>query len=136
VGFAALATVAAAVAVAGCGGSGAEDDAKFAVKSYVEAFVDGDGDTACGLMTRSTRSQFVKRTKPLTKTTDCAAAIEAIRTQAGQPALDALAKVKYSDVKVDGGTATVKLSAGKSSSTATLKLEDGAWKVSGVPGTQ
>jgi hypothetical protein len=105
------------------------------VQSYVNAFVDGDGDTACGLMTNATRRQFVKRTKPLTKTSDCAAAIEAIRTQAGQTALDALRKVKYSDVKVDGATAKVKLSSGKSSTTATLLKENGGWKVSGGPGT-
>lgn len=123
-----------AVALAGCGG-GAGDDAKFAVKTYVNAFVNGDGETACGLMTRSTRSQFVKRTKALTKTTDCPSAIEAIRTQAGQTALDALRKVKYSDVKVQGSTAQVKLTSGKSSTTATLLKEGGGWKVSGAPGT-
>jgi Domain of unknown function (DUF4878) len=126
----------AAVAVAGCGGGGAADDVQSAVKSYLNSFVDGDGAKACSLMTASTRKQFVKRTKPLTKTTDCAAAIEAIRTQAGQPAMDALKKVKVSDVKVNGDSATVKLTSGKNSSTATLKKEGGGWKVSGAPGAQ
>jgi uncharacterized protein DUF4878 len=125
----------AAIAVAGCGG-GPADDVESAIKSYIGAFKDGDGEKACSLMTRSTRKQFVTRTKALTKTTDCAAAIEAIRTQAGQPAMDALKKVKVSDVKVNGNTATARLSTGKNSSTATLKKEDGAWKVSGAPGAQ
>ena len=126
----------AAVAIAGCGGGSSADDAKAAVQTYLNAFVDGDGAKACSLMTNSTRQQFVTRTKVLTKTTDCATAIEAIRTQAGQAAMGALKKVKFSAVKVKGDTATVKLTSGASSSTATLKKEGGGWKVSGVPGTQ
>ena len=126
---------AAAFAVAGCGGGGPADDAKSAVKSYLNAFVDGDGAKACSLMTKSTRAQFVKRTKPLTKTSDCAAAIEDIRTQAGQDAMDTLKKVKIGDVKVSGDTADVKLTAGTGSSTAHLKKEGGEWKVTGAPGT-
>jgi hypothetical protein len=126
---------AAAIALAGCGGS-ASDDAKSAVKDYVNAFVNGDGHKACSLMTAATRQQFVKRSRALTKTTDCASAIEAIRTQAGQAAMGALKKVTFSDPHVAGDTATVKLTSSTGTSTAFLKKEGGSWKVSGVPGAQ
>ena len=126
----------AAFAIAGCGGGGPADDAKSAVKSYLNAFVEGDGAKACSLMTKATRAQFVKRTKPLTKTSDCAGAIEEIRTQAGQTAMDTLKKVKISSAKVNGDTADVRLTAGSSSTTAKLKKEGGEWKVTGAPGTQ
>src|SRR5919202_2767909 len=108
---AALLLIAAAVAVPGCGG-GPEDDVRSAVKSYLNAFVDGDGAKACALMTSDTRRQFVARTKPLTKTSDCGLAIEAIRTQAGAEVTAALAKLKFTNVKVDGDRATVTLTSG------------------------
>jgi len=125
----------AAVALAGCGG-GAGEDAKSAVKSYVNAFVNGDGAKACSLMTASTRRQFVARTRQPYKTTDCVSAVEAIRTTAGQAGMDKLKKLTYSDAKVTGDTATVKLTSGSRTSTANLKKEGGSWKVSGAPGTQ
>ena len=101
----------------------------------MNAFVDGDGNTACGLMTASTRKLFVRRTKKRYKTSDCPTAVEALRTEAGQDALNAYRKAKYSDAKVDGAKAQVKITVGKSSSDATLFKEGGGWKVSGGPGT-
>ena len=127
----------AALAVAGCGGSDA-DDAKSAVRSYLNAFVKGDGAKACSLMTAATRRQFVARTKAQLKTTDCTLAIEAIRTQAGDASLAALRKVELKDVQIKGKgrTAEVTLESGGSSSTAALVKEGGGWKISGAPGTQ
>jgi hypothetical protein len=87
-------------------------------------------------MTAATRQQFVKRSRALTKTTDCASAIEVIRTRAGQAAMGALKKVTFSDPHVAGDTATVKLTSSTGTSTAFLKKEHGSWKVSGAPGTQ
>jgi Domain of unknown function (DUF4878) len=127
--------LAAALAAPGCGG-GASDDVKSAVKSYLNAFVDGDGAKACSLMTDATRRQFVEKTKAITKSTDCSLAIEAIRTQAGAEVTAALAKLKFTNVKVNGNRATVTLESGGSKSTATLVKEGGGWKVSGAPGTQ
>lgn len=132
---AALLLTAIALAASGCGG-GPADDVKSAVHSYLNAFVDGDGAKACSLMTGATRRQFVEKTKAITKSSDCALAIEAIRTQAGAEVTAALAKLKLDDVKVTGDRATVTLSSGPSKTTATLMKEGGAWKVSGAPGTQ
>jgi hypothetical protein len=127
--------VCAGLALAGCGGS-ESDDARSAVRSYLDAFVKGDGAKACSLMTAATRRQFVARTKALTKTADCALAIEAIRTQAGDQSMAALKKLELTDVKVTGNTARVTLKSGGSSSTAELAKEGGGWKISGAPGTQ
>jgi spermidine/putrescine-binding protein len=130
--------VAAALALAGCGGgsSGASDQVKSTVQSYIDAFVKGDGAKACSLMSDATRTQFVARVKLLTKTSDCAKAIQTIRAAAGAATTDALSKVKLTDVKVNGSTATVKLSSGANASTAHLQKQGGSWKVAGVPGTQ
>ena len=132
---AALLISTAVLAASGCGG-GPEDDVKSAIHDYLNAFVDGDGAKACSLMTSDTRRQFVEKTKSLTKSSDCALAIEAIRTQAGAEVTAALAKLKFTNVKVDGDRATVTLTSGGSRTTATLKKEGGTWKVSGAPGTQ
>ena len=102
---------------------------------YLNAFVDGDGTKACSLMTNATRRQFVEKTKAITKSADCSLAIEAIRTQAGAEVTAALAKLKFTNVKVTGNRATVTLESGGSKTTATLMKEGGAWKVSGAPGT-
>jgi hypothetical protein len=126
-----------AIALAGCGGgSSPADDAKSTLKSYLDAFVNGDGAKACGLMSKGTRDQFVSRVKVLTKTTDCTKAITTIRAAAGAPAIDALKKTKISDVKVDGDTATAKLASGSGSTTTVLKKEGGDWKITAIPGTQ
>src|SRR5437764_14832144 len=121
----ALATLAvAAIALGGCGG-GAGEDAKSAVKDYVNSFVDGNGAKACSLMTAATRQQFVKRSRAFTKTTDCATAIEAIRTRAGQAAMGALKKVTFSDPHGAGDTATGKHTSPTGTSTACLKKDRG-----------
>ena len=126
----------AAVAVSGCGG-GESDDVKAAVRGYLNAFVDGDGAKACSLMSTATRRRFVAQMKGTTKSTDCALGIEALRTQAGTALTKAsIEKLEFSDVKVKGKTATVKLTSGRSSSTARLQKEGGGWKVSGAPGAQ
>jgi hypothetical protein len=124
-----------AVALAGCGGGGS-DDAKSAIKDYLNAFVSGDGAKACSLMTDQTRQQFVTQVKPITKTTDCAKAITALRTAAGPTVMNALKKTEIKDVKVNGNTATATLKSGSSASTTRLQKEGGQWKVTGLPGTQ
>jgi hypothetical protein len=131
-----LLAVAAVLAAPGCGG-GASDDVKSAVRDYLKAFADGDGAKACSLMSRATRSRFVAQMKSITKSTECALGIEALRTQAGSALTDAtIEKLKLSDVKIKGQAATLTLSSGRGKTTAKLVKEGGGWKVSGAPGTQ
>jgi hypothetical protein len=130
-----LLVLAVVVALPGCGG-GPSDDVRSAVKTYLKAFVDGDGNKVCSLMTDATRRRFVERAKPITKSADCSLAIEAIRTQSGPEVTATLAKLKFTNVKVNGDHATVTLSSGGSKTNAALVKEGGDWKVSGAPGTQ
>ena len=133
---AALALGACGATLAGCGGGGGEDDVEATLNSYVDAFVDGDGAKACSLMSAQTRTQFTNRVKLITKTSDCGKSIETIRKQAGPTVLAALKKTEVSDVKVDGDTASAKLTSGANTSRAQLRKEGGEWRVTAVPGTQ
>ena len=133
---AAVVAVAAALAIAGCGGG--NDDAahvRKAVQAYVDAFVRGDDARTCSLMTARTREQFVRGVRPLAHTDDCATATRAVRAAAGAKAVDALRNARISDVKVDGDSASARLTASSGQSIATLRKEGGEWKVSSTLGS-
>ena len=134
---AAIAAMALALAVAGCGGG--NDDAaqvKSTVRAYLDAFVKGDDARTCSLMTAKTREAFVKGARPLAKTDDCAKATRAVRAAAGTKAIDALRSARISDVTVNGNSASAKLTASSGQSIATLTKEGGKWKVSTTLGSQ
>jgi hypothetical protein len=131
---AALAGAAIAAALAGCGGGDDRGAVRSTVQGYIDAFVKGDGATTCSLMTAKTREEFVKATRPLSNTDDCAQATGAVRVAAGDKAVEAMRHAKLSDVKVHGDSATVKLTARGGQSVATLTKQDGDWKVSSAPG--
>ena len=127
-----------ALAASGCGSS--TDDVKSAVNGYLKAFVNGDGQRACSLMTSTTRQQFVARVSSIVHTSDCAKAISALRQRAGSQVAAALREAKVTKVKVAGDTAvatlTTKTSIGTSTSTTLLQKEGGSWKITSAPGTQ
>ena len=127
----AIASLAAACALAACGSSPA-DDASSTVKSYLDAFAKGDGKKACSLMTAPTRALFVVHARPLTHTGDCATAVARLK-----PALSRAFKgVHVSQAKVAGSDAVVNVSAGNRLSPTLLHKEGGTWKVNAGPGTQ
>ncbi len=126
---------AAAIVVAGCGGS-AEDRAGSTVHGYLDAFVDGDGARACSLMASAVRADFVARMRRDMKTSDCGIAIDRIHNQAGPRVLRALKHAKVSDVQVRGETATARITSGSSSTVTTLLREHGEWRISVPPGGQ
>jgi hypothetical protein len=134
---AAIASVAVAVVLGGCGGG--NDDAaavKSTVRAYLDAFVKGDDARTCSLMTAKTRAEFVKGARPLAKTDDCARATAAVRAAAGGKAIEALRSARISDVTVNGNSASAKLTASSGQSIATLTKEGGKWKVSSTLGSQ
>ena len=126
------------VALAGCGGGGGDDETasvRAAVRSYVDAFVQGDGPKMCSLMTPGTRVKFVKEVRPLAKTDDCTKAAVAVRNAAGPKAVAAMRGAQIKDVRVDGNEASVKLVASSGQSIAALRKERGEWRVSLTLGT-
>jgi hypothetical protein len=128
---------AATLLLAGCGGGGGSSDTpEAAVRTYINAFVSGDGAKACSLMTPSTRRQFVRGSRRVTHTSDCATAVDRIRNRAAPGVLDALKKSKISDVKVNGDRATASVSSATGSSVTHLRKQGGSWHIAGAPGTQ
>lgn len=130
--------IAASLALASCGGGGHDEtgEVRSTVRAYIDAFVRGDGAKTCALMTPKTRAEFVKGVRPLARTDDCAKATVAVRAAAGPRAIAAMRGARISDVKVDGASATAKLSASSGQSIATLKKEGGRWRVSSTLGAQ
>jgi hypothetical protein len=121
--------------VAGCGGGTDETGpVRSAVRAYLDAFVKGDDAKTCSLMTASTRREFVKGARPLARTDDCAKATAAVRAAAGPKAVAAMRDARISDVRVDGQSATAKLTASSGQSIATLRREGGEWRVSSTLG--
>jgi hypothetical protein len=95
--------------LAACGASDS-DKIKDAVKSYIQAVLDDDGRTACGLLTPQAASAFVDKVKATTKTTDCATAFrqEAGTLQDSEKAVYRSAVLGGITIKNDAATVTVK----------------------------
>ena len=126
--------VVAALAVAGCGGASDEEQVRTTVEDYIIAFVDGDGDKACDLLTKETRDAFVQQVSSLVKTRDCGEAIKKLGDLAGPTVDRALKGAKVTEVKVNGENATATLESRGTKTPTQLKKEDGDWKISDVPG--
>jgi hypothetical protein len=110
------------VAAAGCGGSSEEDDARDAVKEYVEAIADGDEKKVCDTLAENTRKQF----------DESKIKCEDAYKNFGK-ALNTEQKDKLKDldpkVKIDGDEASTKVDEPPFEGTLRLKKEDGEWKV-------
>lgn len=132
--------LAAAIALAGCGGDDKPADdqtaARDAVTSFTKAFAAGDGDKACSLLTAAAQTAFVNRAKVATGATKCPEVMQRVAQLAGESVTGPLSKATVGDVKVTGNTATTTLSASGHSTLVTLSKEDGEWKLNGVPGVQ
>ena len=125
-----------AVVVPGCGGSkqkAPEDAAKQAVRDYLNAFADGDGAAACGLLTEPVRVAFVAKVSGAVNTTDCAQAITRIRATLSQSQADALKAIRVRDAKIHGSRGSVLVEAnGQRIETKVLDV-GGNWKVNQPP---
>jgi hypothetical protein len=135
----AVAAVAAAVLVAGCGGGSSSapstpQAAGAAVIGFSKAFAAGDGAKACSLLSSAARTTFVKRVQTLSPTSNCPTAIRRVHDAAGPQVSGALAAAKVRAVKVNGNLATAMLTASGHSTAVGLVKQDGAWKLTAVPG--
>lgn len=127
------------VLLAGCGGGGGqrvpdEDAASAAVLGFSKAFGAGKGEEACDLLTDDARAAFLKRVQTLITTDDCATAMTKVHDEAGDDVNEAFQSATVSNVEVNGGSASVTLTASGHSTTVGLADQDGEWRLTGVPG--
>ena len=119
-----------ALALAGCGQSD-EDKVKETVNSYITALADGDGDKACGLVSKAAGDQI----KTQSKAKDCAAAIESFtKSSDGAAVKKAFKSAKVEKVEVKGEKATATIRVEKQTAPLPLEKSGDEWKLSSVGG--
>jgi hypothetical protein len=133
-----------ATVLAGCGGSAAPSNRQqitSVLHSYLHAQADGDGQTACGLLSSSAQNELstlvVKNSNGLVKSPpSCQDAVGLVRVVAGSTLLGALRAAQVERVEVNGTQATAQIVDGGEFPPQTVTLEKigSAWKISGVPG--
>jgi hypothetical protein len=123
--------VAAALALAGCGGDGGSDEeaaVEEVVRTYFTAFADGDGAKACGQLATQAQVRLVEGARA----NDCAEAMEAAARQPEvKPYVERFRDVEVLEVTIAGREATAKVRAIGQETTIPLAKESGTWKISG-----
>ena len=72
----------------------------------------------------------------LSRTSDCAIALDRMHNQTAPRVLQALRKVKVTDVKIQGDHATAVLTTPSRSTFTDLQKEQGHWRIAAAPGAQ
>jgi hypothetical protein len=125
---------AAALALAGCGGSDSPSDEaaiKTTVRVYFTAFANGDGAKACEQLDAETRSEIAGAAK----TKDCATALEnAAKREELKPYLEGFRNVDIVDVTIAGNDGSAKVKAIGQTTTIPLHKIDGIWQIQGTDG--
>ena len=123
------------VLVAGSGEEDAEPkkEPKVVVEEYLGAIASGNGKAACDLMSKETRTAFIRIARLRTNTNDCPKALVGYRRQIDPRYLDVIRKARVESVQVKGDKATAIVRAttgGQATKTPTpLVKEDGEWRV-------
>jgi hypothetical protein len=133
-----LAVIASVLLLAGCGGTDKKvpdpEAASAAVTGFSKAFGAGKADVACGLLTKDAQVAFLRRVQALIRTTDCATALKKVHDEAGADVTQAFETATVTNVHVVGATGLATLTASGHSTTVNLAKQNGAWKLTGVPG--
>ena len=137
------------VAVSACGGSKhpanqqviARQQVTTAVRSYLQAQVAGDGQTACGLLTSAGQQQLstlvMQASNGLLKSPpSCENAVGLVRALAGSKLLTALGHARVEQVRVSGTSASAEVVDGTAFPAQQVSLQKlgAAWKIAAVPG--
>jgi hypothetical protein len=136
------------ITLGACGGShGAshaasnEQQISQAVRSYLNAQTQGDGQAACSLLTpggqRQLEALVVKRANGLVPSQpSCTDAVSLVHSFAGSKLLNALSTARVGGIKLSGDTATALVADGTvfAPQTVSLVKEAGAWRIAAVPG--
>jgi hypothetical protein len=111
------------------------------VRSYLTAQTQGDGQTACSLLTSGGQRQLealvVKRANGLISSQpSCTDAVSLVHSFAGSKLLNALSTARVERVEVNGGQATARVADGTAFAAQTVSLAKvgDAWRIAGVPG--
>ena len=111
------------------------------VRSYLTAQAQGDGQTACSLLTpdgqRQLEALVVKRANGLIASRpSCSDAVSFVHSFAGAKLLNALSTARIGTVRVQGDTATARVTDGTEFAPQAVRLARiaGAWRIAGVPG--
>jgi hypothetical protein len=120
----AVAGFAAALVLAGCGGSGGGGGPDDAVKAYLEALANNDGERACDLLTIDARAELVQDAG----TTDCPALVDQFNQFLGGDA-DRLKDADVSGGSDDGNSTAVTATLDGRNVEVDLEKVDGEWRV-------
>jgi hypothetical protein len=111
-----------------------------AIHSYLHAQAQGDGATACALLTPAPQRQLIDLVVAdgkglITSRPSCSDAVGLVHTFAGTQLLSALENARIEQVQVSGDNATARVADGTTFKPQQLRLgkTDGSWKVTGVP---
>lgn len=143
-----IAACLAGIMLGACGGShggphGASEDQQISqvVRSYLSAQTQGDGQTACSLLTPGAQRQLealvVKRAKGLIPSRpSCTDAVSLVHSFAASKLLNALSTARIGRVNINGDTARARVADGTAFVPQTVSLAKvaGAWRIAGVPG--
>src|SRR4051794_39430261 len=119
---------AAAVVVAGCGGSGDSDkrEIESTLRGFYAAFADADGRKACDQLVETAQRNLAKRSR----TKDCPAAIvKAAKRPDIAPYTARLRNAKVVSVEVAGDAANAKVRGIGATADVGLRKQDGHWKI-------
>jgi hypothetical protein len=119
----------------GCGSSSNddEDSVKTVVSTYLNAFVDGNGDRACDQLTGDAKRHAVDAIRervPELNITSCTQAIETLSENAGQDELNNLKDVEFETVTINGEHASARPKG--ASTDATLTRTSAGWLISSL----
>ena len=117
-------------ALLGCGGGNDEDEVRETVRTYLNAFADGDGERTCQQLTNEGRRGFLDALAaqvPGLPTASCEEAVDALEDAGAD--ISVLRDVELTEVNVDGDTATVRAKGGTAD--AELVKTDDGWRIDG-----
>lgn len=119
------------LSIAGCGGSSDSEKAGNAVESYLAAIAQGEGTTACDLLSTTAQGEAVAAARSAGfAAATCEQAVKAMSAGLETRDRSLLRLATISDVTIDGDTAEARVEGGDA---VTLEKTGDAWKISKLP---
>lgn len=128
---AAVLAMTAIAGLAGCGSSGS--DPAGVVQTYLHAFVNGDGQTACKKFTQQVATQLAQDAQQAGLGSTCAELITKGRNSLVGQQLQGLRRARVTAVSETGNTATVQVNANSRTVTVRLVKSGGTWLINQIP---
>ncbi len=108
---------------------------RLTIQGYLTAFADGDGASACALLTPESQQQFLAAVRTEVAATTCADAFSEVADQAPDALRSAFRDAPVSDVVVTGNRARGVVTFAGRSNTVTLEKRQSQWMISNAPGS-